>query len=58
MALETLDISVAVAYAIGLFLLAQPILATLFQYGAFSFNDSLMSAYSLMAYSLGLPPSS
>ena len=50
-----LSLIIALPATIGLFLLAQPILATLFQYGAFSFNDSLMSAYSLMAYSLGLP---
>lgn len=39
----------------GLFLLAQPILSTLFEYGAFSADDSFMSSLSLMAYSLGLP---
>ena len=46
---------IALPATIGLFLLAQPILATLFEYGAFRTHDSLMSAYSLMAYSLGLP---
>jgi putative peptidoglycan lipid II flippase len=46
---------IALPATIGLFLLAQPILATFFEYGAFDNNDSLMSAYSLMAYSLGLP---
>jgi len=46
---------IALPATIGLFLLAQPILATLFQYGAFDNHDALMSAYSLMAYSLGLP---
>jgi putative peptidoglycan lipid II flippase len=50
-----LTLVIAVPATIGLFLLAQPILATLFQYGAFQVNDSIMAACSLMAYSLGLP---
>ncbi|MEM7563272.1 MAG: murein biosynthesis integral membrane protein MurJ [Pseudomonadota bacterium] len=50
-----LSLLIAVPATFGLFLLAQPILATLFQYGAFVSNDSMMAAYSLMAYSLGLP---
>lgn len=50
-----LSLLIAIPAAIGLFLLAQPILSTLFQYGAFADHDSLMAAYSLMAYSLGLP---
>ena len=41
--------------AAGLLLLAQPILITLFEYGEFDFRDSLMSAWSLWAYTLGLP---
>jgi putative peptidoglycan lipid II flippase len=39
---------------IGLFLLAGPLLTTLFQYGAFTSNDVKMASQSLMAYSLGL----
>lgn len=50
-----LSLVIAIPAAIGLFLLAKPILSTLFQYGEFAEHDSLMSAYSLMAYSLGLP---
>jgi putative peptidoglycan lipid II flippase len=50
-----LSLLISVPATFGLFLLAQPILATLFEYGAFSSNDSAMAAYSLMAYSLGLP---
>jgi putative peptidoglycan lipid II flippase len=50
-----LALLIAIPATIGLFLLSKPILATLFQYGAFVDNDSLMAAYSLMAYSLGLP---
>ena len=50
-----LTLIIALPATFGLFLLAQPILATLFEYGAFATNDSMMAAYSLMAYSLGLP---
>ena len=50
-----LALLIAIPATIGLFLLSQPILSTLFQYGAFQHNDSMMAAYSLMAYSLGLP---
>ncbi|MCH7882095.1 MAG: murein biosynthesis integral membrane protein MurJ [Proteobacteria bacterium] len=50
-----LALVIAIPATVGLFLLAQPILSTLFQYGEFQINDSLMASYSLMAYSLGLP---
>lgn len=40
--------------SIGLFLLAEPILATLFQYQEFSRFDTVMAARSLMAYAVGL----
>jgi len=46
---------IAVPAALGLLLLSQPILSTLFQYGEFTTHDSYMSSLSLMAYSLGLP---
>ena len=46
---------IAVPCALGLLMLSQPILATLFQYGEFNTQDSYMSSLSLMAYSLGLP---
>jgi putative peptidoglycan lipid II flippase len=39
-----LTLVIAMPATIGLFILAQPILATLFQYGAFQVNDSLMAA--------------
>ena len=39
---------------VGLFILAGPMLATLFQYGEFTADDVVMASYSLMAYSLGL----
>lgn len=40
--------------SVGLALLAGPILATLFQYGAFTAEDVHLASLSLMAYSLGL----
>lgn len=46
---------IAVPASLGLLLLSQPILSTLFQYGEFNTHDSYMSSLSLMAYSLGLP---
>lgn len=41
--------------ALGLAVLAQPILITLFQYNAFEVSDVEMSALSLAAYAAGLP---
>ncbi len=46
---------ITVPAAVGLLILAEPILITLFQYDAFQAGDVRMSAYSLIAYSLGLP---
>jgi len=46
---------VALPAALGLLLLAGPLLATLFGYGEFSLHDTYMSSLSLMAYALGLP---
>lgn len=42
--------------AVALFFLAGPLLAPLFYYGEFSAHDVHMSAWSLMAFSLGLLP--
>lgn len=39
----------------GLFVLAVPILSTLFEYQAFAAGDVQMAALALMAYSIGLP---
>ena len=50
-----LVILIALPACIGLLLLASPILATLFQHGDFTANDSYMASLSLMAYMLGLP---
>lgn len=38
---------------VGLFFLAGPLVATLFDYRSFTTHDALMSQYALMAYSLG-----
>jgi putative peptidoglycan lipid II flippase len=46
---------VGVPSAVGLFVLAGPILATLIGHGAFTEHDVLMTRLSLMAFSAGLP---
>jgi putative peptidoglycan lipid II flippase len=46
---------IAVPSAVGLFMLARPLLATLFNYGDFNAADVDMAGLSLMAYSVGLP---
>jgi putative peptidoglycan lipid II flippase len=57
---ETLDwalklvLLIGLPATLGLLLLAQPILATLFLHGAFTARDVSMSSLSLMAYALGL----
>lgn len=45
---------IALPATLGLFLLAEPLIVTLFYYGAFTETDVLQSRISLMAYSLGL----
>ena len=45
---------VAIPATVALALLAEPMLATLFQYGAFGETDRAMAAASLRAYTLGL----
>ena len=45
---------IAVPATVALWLLAEPILATLFQYGAFTDRDVEMAAASLRAYTVGL----
>lgn len=50
-----LALLISLPAAIGLMMLAKPILITLFQYGEFSAHDTEMSAFSLMAYAAGLP---
>lgn len=39
----------------GLFILAVPVLSSLFEYGQFTANDTYFASLSLMAYMLGLP---
>jgi len=46
---------VGIPSAVGLFLLARPMIATLFQYGDFGAADVTMAGLSLMAYAAGLP---
>jgi putative peptidoglycan lipid II flippase len=50
-----LAVIVTVPAAVGLIVLAGPILTTLFQYDAFQPDDVRMASYSLIAYSAGLP---
>ncbi len=46
---------IAIPACIGLFILAAPVLATLFEYGKFTLTDTYLSSLSLKAYMLGLP---
>jgi len=46
---------IGVPAALGLILLAEPLIAALYQYGAFAQQDVRMAALALMAYGLGLP---
>ena len=49
-----LTLTVVVPAAVGLLMLAGPLISTIFGYGAFTERDVLMCGYALMAYSLGL----
>ncbi len=49
-----LTITIVTPAAIGLLMLAGPMIATIFGYGQFNDRDVLMCSYALMAYSLGL----
>jgi putative peptidoglycan lipid II flippase len=49
-----LTLLIAIPAALGLYFLAKPLLATLFQYRQFSEYDVIMASKSLQAYSLGL----
>ena len=46
---------ISIPACIGLFMLAAPVLATLFQHGEFSASDTYLASLSLMAYIAGLP---
>jgi putative peptidoglycan lipid II flippase len=49
-----LVMAIALPAAVGMFMLAGPMLATLFQYGEFTTADVRMASLSLMAYSVAL----
>lgn len=49
------NITVGLPSAVGLFVLAGPLLATLIQHGAFDTYDVMMTRQSLMAFAVGLP---
>lgn len=51
----SLAMLVAIPSAMGLFVLAQPVVFTLFTYNEFTVQDALYTSYSLMVYMLGLP---
>jgi putative peptidoglycan lipid II flippase len=46
---------ITIPACIGMFILAGPILSSLFEYGKFTASDTYLSSLSLMAYMLGLP---
>jgi putative peptidoglycan lipid II flippase len=46
---------ITIPACVGLFILAAPILSSLFEYGKFTASDTYLSSLSLMAYMLGLP---
>jgi len=50
-----LGLVIGVPAAVGLAVLAQPLVTTLFQYGAFRPEDAAMAALALLAYCAGLP---
>jgi putative peptidoglycan lipid II flippase len=50
-----LTLLVGIPAFLGLALLSEPLMTTLFQNGKFDSHDALMAAYALIAYALGLP---
>lgn len=50
-----LVVLIAIPAGVGLFILASPILSSLFEYGKFTSSDTYFASLSLMAYMLGLP---
>ncbi|WP_376691613.1 murein biosynthesis integral membrane protein MurJ [Wenzhouxiangella sp. EGI_FJ10409] len=51
----TLGLLIALPAAVGLAMVAEPLVITLFQHGAFTPHDAAMAAAALLAYCLGLP---
>lgn len=50
-----LTLLIGLPAAIGLLLLASPLIATLFEFGEFTARDTVMTSLSLMAYAVGVP---
>ena len=50
-----LTLLIGVPASLGLLLLSKGLISTLFEYGQFTANDTLMASYSLTAYAFGLP---
>ncbi len=48
-------LALGLASTIGLFLLAQELMSTMFQHGKFTSDAATATAYAMMAYSIGLP---
>lgn len=51
----TLGLVIALPAAVGLAMVAEPLVITLFQHGAFTAQDASMAARALLAYCFGLP---
>ncbi|MEE4304831.1 MAG: murein biosynthesis integral membrane protein MurJ [Wenzhouxiangella sp.] len=51
----TLGLIIALPAAVGLAMVAEPLVITLFHHGAFTDRDATMAAWALLAYCLGLP---
>ena len=51
----SLAMFIALPSALGLLLLAKPVVVTLFAYGEFTVQDAMYTSYSLMVFMLGLP---
>jgi len=49
------SILVGLPASVGLMTLAGPMISTLFEYGAFTEQDTYLSSFSLVAYSVGIP---
>ncbi len=52
-------VNIAIVFSLpamfGLMVLSEHIISTLFEYGSFNTNDTIMSSLSLLAYAIGLP---
>jgi len=50
-----INVLIGLPATVGLVVLASPMISTLFEYGAFTAQDTYLAAFSLVAYSLGIP---